>query len=43
MSREVFIRDWKQARRYRLADVWFSRIMEALCVAACVVMMALSW
>lgn len=42
MSREVFAKDWKQARR-RLADVWFSRIMEALCVAACVVMLALQW
>lgn len=43
MSREVFIRDWKAARRTRLSDMWFGRIMEAVCVAACVVMMALSW
>jgi hypothetical protein len=43
MSRAVFSRDWKQARRRRLADIWFSRILEAICVAACVVMMALSW
>lgn len=42
MSREVFARDWKQSRR-RPSDYWLSRIMEALCVAACVVMMALSW
>jgi hypothetical protein len=42
-SREVFIRDWKAQRRRRLSDLWFSRIMEAICVAACVVMLALSW
>ena len=42
MSREVFARDWKQSRR-RLADIWFSRILEVLCVAVCTVMLALSW
>ena len=43
MSRAVFARDWKQARRRRLADIWFSRILEVLCVAVCTVMLALSW
>lgn len=43
MSREVFRRDWKAQRMRRLSDYWFSQILEAICVAVCVVMMALSW
>ncbi len=43
MSREVFARDWRERRQRKISELWFSRIMEAICVAACVVMMALSW
>lgn len=41
MNRAVFTRDWKAAKRP--PGYWFSRTMEALCVAVAVVMMALSW
>ena len=43
MSREVFIRDWKERRRARLSDRLYSMVLEAICVAACVVMVALQW
>jgi hypothetical protein len=43
MSRDVFARDWRAQRRRALSDIWFGRIMEALCIAVCTVMLALSW
>jgi hypothetical protein len=43
VTREVFRRDWKAERRRRISDYWLSRILECVCVAAAVVMMALSW
>lgn len=43
MNREVFTRDWKAKRRARLSDQLYGMILEAICVAACVVMVALQW
>ena len=43
MNREVFRRDWKAERRARLSDLWLSRILEAICVAVAVLMLALQW